>query len=179
MGTPPASCRLCFVEIEGQDRPVTSCTQKVGAGLRVKTDTPAVRRLQKTALRLLLSVHDVDCRHCPANKKCPLQDMARFLKVGLRAKSLETILKETHVDSSHPSFDYYPNRCVLCGRCVFACKHKNGQNLLTFAKRGFDTIISSYGIAGGPKDSCDDCRECVSVCPVGALLPKTAAETVA
>jgi NADH dehydrogenase/NADH:ubiquinone oxidoreductase subunit G len=167
-----ASCRLCFVEIEGWERPVTSCTVKVEDGMQVRTDTPTVRRLQKSALRLLLSVHDIDCRNCPANKKCELQRIAKFLKVGLKAKPLETILKDVNVDSHHPCFDYYPNRCVLCGKCVFICKHKNGQNMLTFARRGFNTIVSSYGTGGEIDDLCDDCRNCAAVCPVGAIVLK-------
>ena len=61
METPPASCRMCFVEIEGEHKPVTSCTVHVKEGMTVKTDTPDVRRLQRTALKLLLSVHHVDC----------------------------------------------------------------------------------------------------------------------
>ena len=174
MPSPSASCRMCFVEIEGQDRPVTSCTVKVKAGMQVRTDTPAVRQLQKSALKLLLSVHDIDCRHCPANKKCALQQIARFLKTGLNSKPLDTILKEPDVDASHPCFDYYPNRCVLCGKCVFVCKQKNGQNMLTFAKRGFATLISSYGGAAALDGSCEDCLACVDICPVGALVTKPA-----
>ena len=174
MKSPSASCRLCFVEIEGRDRPVTSCTVKVEEGMRVKTDTPEVRRLQKSGLKLLLSVHDIDCRHCPANKKCALQQIARFLKTGLNAKPLETILKDEGVDTSHPCLDYYANRCVLCGRCVFMCRQQNGQNVLTFARRGFATIVSSYGGAVDADESCDDCRACVDICPVGALVLKTA-----
>jgi len=78
MTPPAASCRLCFVEIKGEEHPVTACTVKVNREMVVTTDTPRVRQLQKTALQLLLSVHHVDCRNCPANKKCALQDMARF-----------------------------------------------------------------------------------------------------
>ena len=63
MAHPAALCRMCFVEIEGQDKPVASCTITVSENMVVKTDTPAVRRLQRRALRLLLSVHDVDCKN--------------------------------------------------------------------------------------------------------------------
>ena len=80
---PSASCRMCFVEIEGEGRPVPSCTVSVKEGMIVQTDTPSVRRLQRSALQLLLSVHRVECAKCPANKKCELQRIARFLKVGL------------------------------------------------------------------------------------------------
>jgi len=168
---PHASCRLCFVDIQGMAGPVPSCTVKVREGMVVKTDTPQVRALQVSALRLLLSVHDVDCAHCPANKHCALQDMAKSLHVGLKAKGLETFLKEPRLVQDHPLIDYYPNRCVLCARCVRTCRTRNGLPLMTFAKRGFDTVISFYG--SEERSSCEDCLACIKVCPVGALVLKT------
>jgi len=172
MEGPSASCRLCFVEIEGIQQPVPSCTVQARDGMVVKTDTPAVRQLQRTALRLLLSVHDVDCKNCHANKKCELQNLAKFLKVGLKSKRLERFLKETQIDKTHPFLDHYPNRCVLCGKCVHICRGENGQPVLTFAKRGFDTVISTYSAMDDPSPICRDCGACVNACPVGALALK-------
>lgn len=170
MEHPDASCRLCFVEIDGKTVP--SCTIRVSGPLVVKTDTPAVRNLQKSALRLLLSVHDVDCAHCPANKKCALQNIAKFLGMGLKPKGLEQLLKEPRVVEDHPFINYYPNRCVLCGRCVRVCKTLDGRPQMTFARRGFDTVISFYGVNEQSMPTCEDCSTCVDVCPVGAIALK-------
>ena len=172
MEGPSASCRMCFVEIEGIQQPVPSCTVQARDGMVVKTDTPAVRQLQRTALRLLLSVHDVDCKNCHANKKCELQNIAKFLKVGLKPKRLERYLKDTQVDETHPFLNHYPNRCVLCGKCVHICREKHGQSVLTFAKRGFDTVISMYSATDVSSLACRDCDTCVDACPVGALALK-------
>ncbi|HAY39965.1 MAG TPA: (4Fe-4S)-binding protein [Desulfobacteraceae bacterium] len=169
---PSASCRMCFVEIEGIKQPVPSCTVQVRDEMVVKTDTPGVRQLQRTALRLLLSVHDVDCKNCHANKNCELQNIAKFLKVGLKPKRLERYLKETQIDETHPFLNHYPNRCVLCGKCVHICRGKHGQSVLTFAKRGFDTVISTYSVTDVSSLACSDCGSCVKACPVGALALK-------
>jgi bidirectional [NiFe] hydrogenase diaphorase subunit len=169
---PSVSCRMCFVEIEGERQPVPSCTVLVKDDMVVKTDTPAVRQLQRTALRLLLSVHHVDCRNCQANKKCELQRMAKFLKVGLKPKSLGVHLKDVEIDRSHPFLEYYPNRCVLCGKCIHVCRAKNGQSALTFSKRGFDTVISFYGVKDLAALACEICNACIDICPVGALSLK-------
>jgi predicted molibdopterin-dependent oxidoreductase YjgC len=167
-----ASCRLCFVEVEGRSGPVPACTVAVEGPLTVKTDTPAVRRLQKAGLQLLLSVHRVACKSCPAHLRCELQRLAKFLKIGLKSGKLERRLKEPEIDSSHPCLDYYPNRCVLCGKCVHVCSLQHRDVVLTFVKRGFNTLVGYYGLSTYPAQSCHDCRACVDICPVAALLPK-------
>ena len=170
---PSASCRLCFVEIEGKDQPLPSCTQKVRAGMVVKTDTEAVRRLQSSALRLLLSVHNVDCANCPANKKCELQKLARFLRVPLKSQGMDKRFKEIDTNNTHPLMNYYPDRCVLCGKCVYICKEKNDKPILTFAKRGLETVISFYGEDNMSYAPCEGCQACIKVCPVGAIVLKS------
>jgi NADH dehydrogenase/NADH:ubiquinone oxidoreductase subunit G len=117
---PEASCRLCFVEVAGINHPVTACTIRVSDGMVVKTDTPPVRRLQRRGLRLLLSVHDIDCKNCPANKKCELQHLARFLKTGLKSKDLETFLKEVTMRKMHPRMPPIPGTVpdIFCGTGV-------------------------------------------------------------
>jgi len=172
MSEPPASCRMCFVEVEGQKEPVASCRVPAREGLIVRTDTPAVRRLQRSALELLLSVHDVDCAHCPANRKCPLQQAARFLKVGLKPKGIPQFLKEEDAGQDHPFLRYHPNRCVLCGKCIYVCRRRHERPFLTFAKRGFDTVISFYGQNGLKIPPCEQDMACVEVCPVAALTLK-------
>jgi bidirectional [NiFe] hydrogenase diaphorase subunit len=171
----PAACRLCFVEIDGFREPVTACTVTVENGMTVHTGTEAVRDLQKTALKLLLSVHRVDCKHCPANKACALQDMAKFLGVGLGCKPFERVLKEPEVDVRHPVLDYYPNRCVLCGICVRTCRERHKSSLLNFAGRGFDTVVGYFDADPAGASDCGDCRACLTACPTGALVERTAA----
>jgi predicted molibdopterin-dependent oxidoreductase YjgC len=165
-----AACRLCFVEIEGRRGPVPACTIRVEAPMAVRTRTPAVRRLQATGLRLLLSVHRIDCRHCPVNRKCELQRIAKFLGIGLNAGRFERRLKQPEVDLFHPCFDYYPNRCVLCGKCVQVCRRQHRRIMLTFVKRGFETAVGCHGVSGSPDRSCLECRACVEVCPVAAIV---------
>ena len=169
MGRPPAACRLCFIETDEHDRPVTACSTPVREGLNVETGTPSVRELQRTALQLLLSVHDVDCAHCPANRKCVLQDLARFLQIGLKPKRFPTILRASAQDTGHPRLRYHINRCVLCGRCVVVCRIRHRRALLSFAQRGFDTVIRAFPPGRDAPDPCESCGACIQACPVAAL----------
>ena len=171
MKNPPASCRLCFVEIEGENKPIVSCRVEPREGMVVRTDTAAVRQLQRTALRLLLSTHRVACRTCPSNRKCVLQNMAKFLGIPLKSGALEYI-ERISSSFTHPFLGYEPLRCVLCGRCVFTCREKNGYSLLTFAGRGFDTVVSFVGERDPARHSCDNCRACAESCPVSAIFMK-------
>lgn len=172
MTDPPASCRMCFVEIEGEKGPVASCTTTVREGMVIRTETAPVRRLQRSALRLLLSVHEVECAACHANKKCELQRLAKFLKVGLKPKPFERLLKEGKGDDEHPFLDYHPNRCIVCGKCVHVCRTMHERPFLTFAKRGFDTTISFFGEEDATKIPCAECMACVEICPVTAIAVK-------
>jgi bidirectional [NiFe] hydrogenase diaphorase subunit len=167
MEHPPVSCRLCFVELEGINNPVSSCTVKIKEGMTVSTDTERVRGIQQAAFKLLLSTHLVECRTCPANKRCEIQKLAGFLKVGLKNEDFEKKIKDYDIDKTHPLIHYYPNRCVLCGRCVYVCE-KKGHSILSFSNRGLNTAISLYGQEENL--SCASCKECIDVCPVKALI---------
>jgi len=168
----PAACRLCFVEVDGLNEPVTACTLPVKDGMTVHTGTETVRRLQKTALKLLFSVHRLDCKHCPANKACGLQKIATFLGTGLGCKPFERVLKEPEVDPRHPVLDYYPNRCVLCGICVRICREQHRLARLSFAGRGFDTVVGYFEAELEAAEGCASCRACLEACPTGALVER-------
>jgi NADH dehydrogenase/NADH:ubiquinone oxidoreductase subunit G len=170
MTNPPASCRLCFVEVAGESKPVPACKVTIKGGMAVRTDTEPVRRLQRAAFRLLRSVHRLDCRNCPVNKKCELQRLARVLRVPLKPKRLDHIVREAALSDEHPLFVYDPSKCVLCGRCVYVCRKRHGYGLLTFARRGFNTVISSFGEQGNHDLPCNECRACVDICPVAAIF---------
>lgn len=172
MDNPPGSCRLCFVEIDGSRQPITSCTVKIKEGMVVKTNTDHVKKLQRAAFELLLSVHHIDCRNCPANRKCELQRIAKFLKFGLKPKRLEQLEREVKTEQDHPCLEYVPNRCILCGRCVFVCRKESGQAMISLAKRGLDTVISFFGEEDKLRATCKECYACAKVCPVSAILVK-------
>ena len=172
---PFGGCRLCFVEIEGKQSPVTACSEVVEEGMVVHTRTPRVDRLRRTAFELLLSHHHLDCRNCAKNRNCELQNIASRLGFKMKLQRFRPIPRSLPVDSSHPLFVYDPNKCVLCGKCVHVC-HKTGGGDIHFAFRGINTVISTFDGVPMADSVCTSCMECVEVCPVGALVAKNSKE---
>ena len=168
---PFGGCRLCFVEIEGRRSPVAACSQQVENGMVVRTDTPQVRRLRRTAFELLLSHHHLDCARCPKNKNCELQRIAAHQGFKLKLQRLRRIPRDLPIDASHSLFTYDPNKCVLCGKCIWVCQ-RHGVGAIDFANRGLETRISTFDNMPLVDAKCDSCLECVRVCPVGSLVPK-------
>lgn len=161
-----AGCRLCVVEVEGKLRPVTSCTEPVRAGMVVRTDTPTVRRLQRSALRLLLSAHHVDCGNCYANKRCALQELSKRLGVKLKGKRLRDLSTRLPLDRTLGHVLYDPNKCIHCGNCVRISKAL-GIGCFHFSQRGLKMRVSLFPSAA----THEEMERCMGVCPVGALIP--------
>ena len=169
---PLAACRLCFVEVEGNQQPVTACTEPVTEGMVVNTRGEKALRLARSAFELLLATHPVDCAHCSKSGSCELQKIARHLGVKLRSRRLRTLRRELAIDDSHPQFTYDPNKCVLCGRCVWVCCQHLGVGVLGFAHRGFERVVTTFGDEPIGTSRGQGCAECVQVCPTGALVFK-------
>jgi len=173
---PTAGCRLCFVEVEGYSQPVTACTEPVSEGMVVNTKGSMALRLAHTAFELLMASHPVDCAHCPANRSCELQKIAVQLRVKLKTKRFKKLVRDLPIDDSHPQFTYNPNKCVLCGRCVWVCRERH-IGAFGFAHRGFERVVTTFGDEPMAESQCQDCTECVIVCPTGALVLKDGGKT--
>lgn len=169
---PPASCRLCLVEVEGKGRPVTSCTEKAADGMVISTRSERVDRLVKTAFELILADHDLNCKECPANKNCELQKIAGERGLKLRQKRFNGPARTADIDDSPETFAMNPNRCVLCGQCVRADREIAKVGAIGFSNRSSSRKISTFLNKNLANSPCTECGECVEACPVGALYYK-------
>lgn len=169
------ACRLCLVDVEGRGV-VASCSTPPEPGMRVRTHTEEIRQMRRIAMELILANHEQACPTCPKSTSCRLQDLARRLGVD------RVRFKATHqaqpVDRSSLSLVRDPNKCILCGDCVRACDEIQGIGAIDFAYRGAAAcVVPAFGKNLSDVE-CVNCGLCASVCPTGALTPRSEVEEV-
>ena len=110
------ACRVCLVEVEGARELAASCVMPAGEGMKVRTNTPRVRKARRTVVELLLSEHDGDCQTCDRNDDCELQSVARDL--GIKEIHYPGERGKRRMDTSTPALVRDTAKCILCRRCV-------------------------------------------------------------
>lgn len=164
------ACRMCLVEIEGERRPVPSCTYPARDGLVVKTHTEQLEKTRRLILELIFSEHNHFCMFCEQSGDCELQQLAyKYQMDNVRyAYTFPTL----PVDSLNPYLVIDHNRCILCGRCVRVCSEVVANNTLEFGQRGLKTIVTADLDQPLGESTCISCGACFQVCPTGAIFSK-------
>lgn len=169
------ACRLCMVDVEGMGL-VPACSTPPMSGMKVKTNTEEIRKMRKIIVELLLANHSQNCPTCQKSATCQLQALAR--RLGITAVRFKNQNPNHPLDVSSPSIVRDPNKCVLCGDCVRVCSEVQTVGAIDFAYRGAQTmVVPSFG-KDLDKVECVNCGQCASICPTGALTPKSEVDEV-
>ncbi len=161
------ACRVCVVNVEGVERPMTACNTPVKDGIVVVTSTPELEAVRKKTMELMLVNHPLDCPVCDAAGECDLQDICYGLQVDKTKYTAE--LERLPIRYDWKLLESDPNRCILCEKCVKVCREVVGREAIEIVDRGDRTIIDT--ISGEPLD-CDFCGNCIGACPTGTLISK-------
>ena len=163
-------CRMCIVEVEGRRGFATSCIQTVEEGMVVHTHTPNVLEARHVILDLIISNHAKDCLTCTRSGNCELQALAtKFNVLNIEFEGERT---EHKIDDLSPSIVRDFNKCILCRRCVAACKNVQKIGAIDCINRGFESCISTVGDHSLNDVNCTFCGQCIEACPTGALHEK-------
>ncbi|MBO0817228.1 MAG: (2Fe-2S)-binding protein, partial [Actinobacteria bacterium] len=164
---PVGACRQCLVEVEGQAKPLASCTTTCTDGMKVRTQLTSrvAEKAQAGVMEFLLINHPLDCPMCDKGGECPLQNQAMSNGRG-ESRFIETkrIFAKPVALSSQVLLDR--ERCVSCARCTRFAEQIAGDPLIELLERGPQQQIGTAD--GVPFDSYFS-GNTVQICPVGAL----------
>ncbi|MEE1940445.1 NADH-quinone oxidoreductase subunit G [Streptomyces sp. TRM 70361] len=173
---PAGACRQCIVEVEGQRKPMASCTITCTDGMVVKTHltSPVAEKAQRGVMELLLINHPLDCPVCDKGGECPLQNQAMSHGQGDSRFSHEqpdgrfegrkrTFAKPVPL-SAQVLLDR--ERCVLCARCTRFSNQIAGDPMIEMLERG---ALQQVGTGEGPPFESYFSGNTIQICPVGAL----------
>src|SRR5262245_54208136 len=185
---PAGACRQCLVDVEGQRKPVASCTQTVADGMVVRTQltSPVAQKAQEGIMELLLINHPLDCPMCDKGGECPLQNQAMSSgRPDSRFREPKRLYPKPVNISSQVLLDR--ERCVLCQRCTRFSEEIAGDKFIDLMERSSDEQIGVFTGAGITGDDATGSGSVfagattaepfnsyfsgntVQICPVGAL----------
>lgn len=160
-------CRLCLVEVEKMPRLQTACTLMVTDGMTVRTETEAIANVRRSILEFLLINHPLDCPYCDKAGECELQDLVE--KYGPATSRFKETKRKVPESLEDPVIVRNMERCIVCTRCVRMCEGVQGAAAIAVVERGGHSHIEPFS---GGKFDCEYCGNCVSVCPVGAMMSR-------
>lgn len=194
---PFGACRMCLVEIDGMRGYPPSCTTPAAEGMVVRTNTEALRKLQRNILGLTMLEHPsaclvcgkrarceeyrskpekagrtTGCHTCNNMKHCSVRTMTE--DVGLERLPVPPLYHERPLERSNPFIDRDLNLCILCGLCVRICKKHQGEGVIDFVQRGSHTHIGEAFGHTLKEAGCTFCGSCVDACPTGTLSDRFA-----
>ncbi len=164
---PVGACRQCLVEVEGQRKPMASCTTTVSPDMVVRTQysSEAADKAQRGVMELLLINHPLDCPICDKGGECPLQNQAMSNgRPETRFEDVKRTFPKPISISAQVLLDR--ERCVLCARCTRFSAQIAGDPFIELLERG---ALQQVGIAPGEPFQSYFSGNTVQICPVGAL----------
>jgi NADH-quinone oxidoreductase subunit G len=164
---PIGACRQCLIDVEGQRKPLASCTTTVTEGMVVKTQltSPVADKAQHGVMEMLLINHPLDCPVCDKGGECPLQNQAMSNgRPETRFEGPKRTFPKPIPLSTQVLLDR--ERCVQCARCTRFADQVAGDPFIELIERGSSQQVGIY--ANQPFDSYFS-GNTVQICPVGAL----------
>ncbi|MEU0858747.1 NADH-quinone oxidoreductase subunit G [Streptomyces griseofuscus] len=164
---PAGACRQCIVEVEGQRKPMASCTITCTDGMVVRTQltSPAAEKAQHGVMELLLINHPLDCPVCDKGGECPLQNQAMSHgNAESRFEGRKRTYEKPVPISSQVLLDR--ERCVLCARCTRFSNQIAGDPMIELIERG---ALQQVGTGEGDPFESYFSGNTIQICPVGAL----------
>jgi len=164
------NCRICSVQVEGRSWAEMSCNLPVAEGMRILTDSDAVREQRKATMQFITLNHPVDCGICDKAGECKLQDY-HVAYNGTPSISIDPKVTSTKFHALSERILLDNERCILCTRCVRFTREISKSNALGVKKRGDESLLRAA--ENHPLDDDPYSDNIIDICPVGALLSRS------
>ena len=166
---PIQTCDTCLVEVNGELQ--RSCAQKASAGMQVATETPRGKAARLEAMNRILYNHNLYCTICDKNNgNCEVHNATKAF--GIEHQKYDFTPKPYELDATNPFYQYDPDQCIACGRCVEACQNVQVNETLSIDWEAPRPKVLWDGGATVNNSSCVSCGHCITVCPCNALMEK-------
>ena len=169
------ACRVCVVELEGKDKLIISCNNKVEEGMVIYTNSPKVRMNRRKTVELILSQHDCRCATCVKSGNCTLQKIANDLNI--LEVPFQQELEQTPWNKDFPLIRD-SSKCIKCMRCIQVCDKIQSLNIWDVESTGSRTTVHVSKNRKIEDADCSLCGQCITHCPVGALRERDDTEKV-
>lgn len=163
------SCRVCVVEVEGQEALAAACNTPVFDGMVVRTATPRVIAARRSNVETMLATHRSECTTCKRSGTCALQGVANSLGVADFDRDPEYAFEEW--DESFP-LQRDATKCIRCMRCVAECAKVQHCAVWEASGPAANRGVRVAGGVGIANAACALCGQCVTHCPTGALTAR-------
>lgn len=159
--SPIASCRMCAVKVAGVDGNILSCQEKAVNGAVITTNNDELTHYRTNIMKLYDVNHPLQCGVCDKSGECDLQNKTLEFKVGTQEFAIRDINRK---QKKWGVLGYDPSLCIMCEKCVHTCNEIIGTAALYIKPGGYKSTIDIK------MSRCEQCGDCISVCPVGALV---------
>ncbi len=166
------SCRVCVVEVKGARSLVTACVYPITDGMEITTNSPAVLKSRKMTLELILSNHKRKCLSCVRSGNCELQTLSNEYGLEEVRFGIDEDDEKFPIEESNGIIIRDNNKCILCRRCVAACREQQAVSVIGANNRGYNTSIGCAFEKGLANVPCVSCGQCIINCPTGALTER-------
>jgi len=159
--SPIASCRMCVVDVKGVEGSILSCQEKAIDGAVITINNENLFHKRQNIMKMYDVNHPLQCGVCDKSGECDLQNKNVEFKVksqDFAAKDLNRKRKKWGI------LGYDPSLCIMCEKCVHTCNEVIGNTALYIKPGGYKSVIDMKF------SRCEQCGDCISVCPVGALV---------
>ena len=169
---PTGNCRVCVVEVEGARTLLGSCHTPIANGMVIYTRSPKVLTARKATVELLMAGHTGECVTDEHTSECDLRKLADELEGGA-PRFLMRKPRWYPIEAFNPYVRRDMSQCVLCRKCISACREIAKKNVFGIAYRGFAAKVIVDFDDPLTTEICRDCGICIDYCPTGALSKPT------